>query len=239
VPFFVAAGLCGLNAVTAWWRLPETHRHHGVVPPARSSLRTTLAAFTRGDEISRLLVVSLLGGLAFAGFEATFSLVGDQRVGMSEAAAGAVFALAGLVIAVVQGGLVHVVLTAWGERRTLRMGLVLFAVAFALLSPVRGWGLLVAGIVVLVMGQGLLSPSISSALAASADPARRGTTFGLSQSTGALSRLVGPIVATWLFDVRGSGAPYVWGCALSVLALAATGLLRTSVTRDEPVIAAP
>ena len=218
LPFFIAAGLCGLNALTAWWRLPETHS--GAAPPdaaapvSRGAVRTTLAALGRGDEISRLLAVSLLAGLGFAGFEATFSLVGDVRVGMTEAAAGAVFALAGVVIAVVQGGLVHLVLDAWGERRTLRFGLVLFAVAFALLAPAQGWGLLLAGIVVLVMGQGVLSPSISSSLASAADPTQRGSTFGLNQSAAALARLVGPIVATWLFDVRGSGAPYVFGCAL-------------------------
>jgi MFS family permease len=157
---------------------------------------------------------------------------------MSEAAAGALFALAGIVIAVVQGGASHVVVTAWGERRTLQAGLLLFAVAFALLVPVGGWGLLVAGILVLVMGQGLISPSVSTGLAAVADPDRRGSTFGLSQSTGALSRLIGPIVATWLFDARGSGAPYVWGLVLSLAALAATGLLRSGRPRDEPIVTA-
>jgi DHA1 family tetracycline resistance protein-like MFS transporter len=247
LPFFIAAGLCGLNALTAWWRLPETYpsgrdeaRRLQVAaePATRGAVRSTLAALGRGDEISRLLAVSLLAGLGFAGFEATFSLVGDARVGMTAATAGAVFALAGVVIAIVQGGLVDIVLNAWGERRTLRVGLVLFAVAFALLAPMRGWGLLLAGIIVLVMGQGLLSPSISSSLASSADPAQRGSTFGLNQSAAALARLVGPIVATWLFDVRGSGAPYVWGCALALIALAVSSLIRAPAGQDHSIITA-
>lgn len=243
LPFFIAAGLCGLNAVTAWWRLPETRAAapavgHDGVPASRGAVRTTLAALGRGDDISRLLAVSLLAGLGFAGFEATFSLVGDVRVGMTEAAAGAVFAIAGVVIAVVQGGLVHVVLNAWGERRTLRVGLAVVAVAFALLAPTRGWGLLIAGIMVLVVGQGLLSPSISSSLASAADPTQRGAMFGLNQSASALSRLIGPIVATWLFELRGSGAPYVWGCALALVALVVSGLLRASAGRDHPIITA-
>jgi len=84
----------------------------------------------------------------------------------------------------------------------------------------------------------LLSPSISSSLASAADPAQRGAMFGLNQSAAALSRLVGPIVATWLFDLRGSGAPYVWGCALALVALVVTGLLRASAGRDHPIITA-
>ena len=165
----------GLTRLTAWWRLPETHRHTpgSRRTGARGAVRPTLGALSRGDEISRLLAVSLLGGLGFAGFEATFSLVGDLRVGMSEATAGAVFALAGVVIAVVQGGLVHVVLDAWGERRTLRVGPRAVRGGFRPSVARRGGGVCcLAGIVVLVVGQGLLSPSISSALAAAVDPAQ-------------------------------------------------------------------
>ena len=170
-------------------------------------MRTTLAALGRGDEISRLLAVSLLAGLGFAGFEATFSLVGDARVGMTEAAAG-VFALAGVVIAVVQGGLVHLVLERVGRAPDAqdRVGALRCGVRPPRARP-RDGGCFIAGIIVLVMGQGVLSPSISSSLASAADPDRHGSAFGLNQSAAALARLVGPIVATWLFDVRGSGAP--------------------------------
>ena len=225
-PFFVAAALCGLNAATAWWRLPETNVARRSAAVRGAALRDTFAALTRWDQVSRLLVVSLLGGLAFAGFEATFSLVGDRRVEMTAAQAGAVFAGLGLVLAVVQGGLVPRILPVWGERRTMRLALALSTTAFALLVPAAGWALLVGGVMVLVVGQGLLSPSISSSLAALADPAARGATFGLNQSTGALARLVGPVAAGWLFEMAGTGAPFVWGLVLSAAALVATLALR-------------
>ena len=239
VPFFVAAALCGANAVTAWWRLCETNTERRAAPARRAPLRTTLAALTRWDQLSRLLVVSLLGGLAFASFEATFSLVGDRRVGMTPASAGIVFALLGLVLAVVQGLAVPRVLRRCGERRTLRLALALSCSAFALLAPAGGWPPLVAGVVVLVVGQGLLSPAISSSLAALAEPAARGATFGLNQSTGALSRLVGPVAAAWLFEVAGSGAPFVWGLVLTAAALLATtavGSPMVTATSQQPLV---
>jgi MFS family permease len=83
------------------------------------------------------------------------------------------------------------------------------------------------GTLVLVVGQGLVSPSVSSGLAAMADPTRRGATFGLNQSTGALARLVGPVVAAWLFDSSGTGAPFVWCLVIAVLAMLATSAVRT------------
>jgi DHA1 family tetracycline resistance protein-like MFS transporter len=239
LPFFVAAGLCGVNALTAWWRLPETNPTGTSVAPRRSSLRDTLVALTRWDEVARLLVVALLAGLGFSGFEATFSLVGDHRVGMSEAAAGGVFAILGIVLALVQGGMVHTVLVRWGERRTLQVALAFLAVAFAILVPDRGWTLLIVGMIVLVIGQGLISPSISSALAGAVDPGSRGAAFGLNQSTSALARLIGPVVAAWLFQVRGSGAPFVWGLVLAVIGFAATGAVRGAAAAPERATITP
>jgi multidrug resistance protein len=238
LPFFVAGALCGINALTAWWRLPETNPHGKSVAPKRSSIRETVAALTRWDDVARLLLVALLAGLAFSGFEATFALTGDARVGMTEATAGLVFAVLGIVLAVVQGGMVHTVLTRWGERSVLRVALALLAVGAALLIPNGGWALLVLGTLVLVVGQGLVSPSVSSGLAATADPARRGATFGLNQSTGALARLVGPVVAAWLFDSSGTGAPFVWCLVIAVLAMLATSAVRTPapVEAKTPVV---
>ena len=136
----------GSTPLTAWWRLPETHA--ASAPAAAgggtggAGLRAhTLAALARGDEISRLLAVSLLGGLGFAGFEATFSLVGDVRVDMTGPRRGRCSPLAGVVIAVVQGGLVPVVLQRLGRAADAAgRASCSFAVAFALLRAGRGVG---------------------------------------------------------------------------------------------------
>ena len=218
IPFFAAAGLCALNAATAWWRLPETAPQPDAARP-RESVRETIALLLRGGQLGRLLLVSLLAGLAFNAFESTFSLVGERRLGMTVTTAGLLFAGLGLVVATTQGAVVPRLVKKLGARPAMRLALGLLIVGCLLLAPSRGWLLLIVGTIVLVVGYSLLSPAISSELAGLADPSRRGATFGLSQSTSALSRLVGPVAATTLLDVGGTGAPYLAGAALGVAAL--------------------
>lgn len=226
VPFFAAAGLCSLNALTAWWRLPETAPAPDASRP-RDSIGETLRLLWRGGQLGRLLLVSLLAGLAFNAFESTFSLVGERRLGMTVTTAGLLFAGLGIVVATTQGVVVPRLVKQLGSRRAMRLSLVLLVVGCLLLMPSRGWALLIVGTVILVIGYSLLSPAISSELAGLADPSRRGATFGLSQSTSALSRLIGPVAATTLLDLRGTGAPYLAGAVLGVAALLVVLVLVT------------
>ncbi|MDH4146431.1 MAG: MFS transporter [Acidimicrobiia bacterium] len=242
LPFFCAAALTGLNALSAWWRLPETRPRADRGPsvaagyasaapapaPAPAPARGAVAGFGSlwallrgGGSLARLFGVTMLGGVAFSGFEATFSLLGRRRVGLTEASAGLVFAGVGIVLGVVQGMLVKRATGRFGAARTAQIGLVANVVAFGALVPAAGWAVLAPAIVGLTVGQGLLSPALSTSIAALAPEARRGEVFGAQQSVAAASRIVGPLAGLALFDVA-TGLPYVAG---AILAAVAFGLL--------------
>jgi MFS family permease len=72
----------------------------------------------------------------------------------------------------------------------------------------------------LCAGQGLVTPTLSSAVGGRAHADRRGSAYGLQQSAGGLARVVGPALAGLLFQDAGAAAPYVFGAALVVAALA-------------------
>jgi MFS family permease len=74
-------------------------------------------------------------------------------------------------------------------------------------------------LVLLVVGQGLASPTLSALVAGRSAQDRRGMTLGLQQSAGGLARSVGPVLAGVLFG-RSVPAPYLAGAALVVVALA-------------------
>jgi DHA1 family tetracycline resistance protein-like MFS transporter len=128
------------------------------------------------------------------------------------------------VLVGVQGGLVHPVTSRLGERGTLRFGLVSNAAGLALLAVDLGWPGLVVALFLLTVGQGLLTPTLSSAVSGRAGR-ERGQWLGWQQSAGGLARVVGPVVAGSLFEFTGVGAPYVLGAILAVVAL---GLLPRS-----------
>jgi len=168
--------------------------------------------------IVRLIMVSFVGMVAFSGFEATFALLTDARFGLKLSGTGAVFTVIGLALVAVQVGLVGRVNDRLGESNTLRSGLVCNAVGLALLAVDGGWLTLVPSLMFLVVGQGLITPTLSSAVAGRAGRAR-GSWLGWQQSAGGLARVIGPILAGVIFQQIGVGAPYVVGAVLALVAL--------------------
>lgn len=236
VPFYIAAAISFVNAVVAIKRLPETSsidRHRdtpaedgeaiaaapaldgpGIVEPAHLEPRPAADA----RPIIRLIVVAFVGMIAFSGFESTFALLGQARFGFTLAATGAVFAAIGLALVAVQVGLVGRVNGALGEAHTLRVGLAANLVGLCVLAIDGGWTTLVIALLLLVVGQGLLTPTLSSAVAGRAG-SQRGEWLGWQQSAGGLARVLGPIAAGVLFEHVGMGAPYLFGAALALVAL--------------------
>lgn len=168
----------------------------------------------------RLLLVAFVALFAFSGFETTFSLLMKDRFALSLSATGAVFTAIGLALVLVQGGLIHPVHQWLGERRTLRGGLALNAVGLCLLAADGRWFTLVPALVLLVLGQGLVSPTMSSAVAGQGSADERGRLLGFQQSAGALARALGPAVAGVLYDRVAVPAPYLVGAALVAVAAA-------------------
>jgi multidrug resistance protein len=198
----------------------------GIVEPAHLATPSGAAELAAADgagvdrnAIVRLIILAFVAMTAFAGFEATFSLLAQERFGLALASTSAVFAAIGIVLVAVQGGLVHPVTTRLGERGTLRFGLVANALGLGLLAISLGWPGLIVSLLLLTVGQGLLTPTLSSAVAGRAGR-QRGTWLGWQQSAGGLARVIGPIVAGSLFEFTGVGAPYVLGAVLALVALA-------------------
>jgi multidrug resistance protein len=228
LPFFIAAAIAALNALAAVRRLPETH------PRVRATTESVSERAPDGDapkgdrkvrdaralsDLRRLLLATFVSLVAFSGFEATFSLLTEARFDLSESATYGVFFLIGMGLVFVQGGLIHPVVARLGETTTVRAGLVCNAVGLALVAVDDGWTTLTLALVLLVLGQGLASPTLSALVAGRSAQDRRGMTLGFQQSVGGLARSVGPAVAGLLFG-RSIPAPYLAGAALVVIALA-------------------
>jgi len=231
VPFYVAAVLAGVNALIAARRLPETHPK-GSRAPAGPWSRNPLTALAGGRGVGTFIAVAFGALVAFSAFEATFALFGQRRLGLGVGSTAAVFAGIGLVIVIVQGGLVHPVVSRLGEVSTLRTGLLIDTFGLLLLAFVRSWLVLVPALLALTVGQGLVQTTMSSTLAGRADPSRRGEVLGAQQSAGGLARVIGPLLGGVLFQQIGPGAPYIAGAALmaAVLLLLQAGLRTAQPT---------
>jgi multidrug resistance protein len=215
VPFYVAGVFALCNAVAAFIRLPETNQNIGKVRNV-----TEVVSRRRGFAWNRFTMTALLSGTAFAGFEATFSLFGERRFQLTEGSAAAVFLVVGVMLVIVQGGLIGPLTKAFGSERLLGAGFATLIAGFIILSIAEVWVLLFLALALLSLGQGLVTPSLTSVVADSVLPERRGEVLGVQQSAGALSRIIGPAIAGLLFDHAGVAWPYVVAAVLTGAALA-------------------
>ncbi len=224
VPFFVAAAIAATNAMVAARRLPETHQPRAVRHPPAAPL------VDRG--VVALLGVTFCALTAFSAFEATLAIFGRHHLGFTLGSSAATFAVVGVVIVVVQAGLVHPIVTWLGEPMTLIGGLALDGIGLVLLAGARSWALAAPALLALTVGQGLVQTTMSSVLAGRADPRRRGQLLGAQQSAGGLARVAGPVLGGALLGSDASGLPYAMGTGLFLLAiLLVVGLVDTGGRR--------
>lgn len=213
VPFLLAAALAAVNAVVAARRLPETHPGVG-----RASRPLVERVPWRREGVLALVLVSFVALSAFSAFEATFALFAEHRLGLRLASIGGVFAAVGLLLVVVQVRLVGPAVARLGESGVVRAGLVVNGVGLVLVAAAHSWLLLAPALVLLVVGQGLVTPTMASLVAGKVGAGQRGGVLGVQQAAGGLARVVGPLAGGVLFEHVGVPAPYLAGAALMLLA---------------------
>jgi predicted MFS family arabinose efflux permease len=222
-PGYAAAALASANGVAAFFILPEPKAR---VSSARRAHFAALLDELRRPGIRRLIVIYLLAVLAFSGMEATFALIAAHRFGLDQRHVSYVFAFIGVVVTVVQGGLIGPLTRRFGEQALLVAGFILQAVGLAAV-PYAGniFGLLGACLP-LAFGSGLSTPALSSLLSRSARDEDQGGTLGIGQSAAALGRIGGPISATNAYDHVWYAAPYIGGAVIMLVTAAIGSTLR-------------
>jgi DHA1 family tetracycline resistance protein-like MFS transporter len=223
---FAAAGLAALNLVFAFFRLPETRTAEKRVRPHSRFDWSSFADTLHHPSIGRLLAATFLSTLAFVAMEATFALLGQARFGLDTGRLGLVFTYVGVVMVIVQGGLVGRLAPRFGERALATAGALIMAASLGALPFVPSFGIALGVLAALAVGQGLTTPMLSTLLSRATDADEQGGTLGLGQSLAAAARAVGPIGAGWLYD-RAMGAPYAAAAAVMVVAAILVGTVRT------------
>lgn len=226
LPFFVAAGLAALNWVIAYRRLPESRRPGaGEAPaPRLATLRRALGS----RELAPLVWLSFIATFAFVGMESTFALFGERRFDYGAVQMGLLFTYIGVLAAFGQGVLVGRMVSRWGESRVLVAGLIGTAAGLAVTSVAHELWVLLVGLMFLSVASGLVFATTTALISLAAHEREQGVVLGLNASVGSAARIVGPVVATLLFQHAGVAVPLVVGAVLFALCAAAAIRVRTS-----------
>lgn len=225
VPFYLAGSVALANAVAAAVRLPETKATAAAPGDRRSGALTV----PKSKVQLRFALMALIASLGFSGFEATFSLFGERRFGLTESSTALVFLAVGVALVAVQGLAIGPLTRHLGSWKLLLGGLLTTAAGLSLLSTATVIPVLLVAVVIIAFGQGVSSPSVTSIVTELVPPERRGEALGYQQSAGALGRITGPVIAGAIFDGLNEGAPYLISAALFVAAFFLVRTVRPSV----------
>jgi multidrug resistance protein len=226
---YAAAALSGLNFLLALTWLPESLPRE---VRERSQARPWVdpGGFRRmwsNPPLRGLMLLFFLVMFCFSLFEATLALYCHRQFGFDEHRTSLLFVYVGVVLAIVQGGLLGRLLRAFGERRLIVGGIALMAVGLTALPLYPSVALMMASLLILAVGSGVHNPSVTGLLSQLADEDSQGSTIGVSRSFGALARIFGPVTGTFIFGRAGAAWPFLTAGALMLVALViAWDLLR-------------
>ncbi len=223
-PGLTAAGICLAGGIVAAILLKES-----LPPQARSSgtnanrwsLRDGLKQAASPGQLRSTLITYLLLTAAFATLQPTLSLLAGERFGMDARGVGYLFALLGVVSVIVQGGLVRRLVPRIGEKRLLMLSVAPFALGLIILGAGQTIAMVQIGVCLIGAGYGGAIPCALALLSRAGSEAQQGAVLGIGQSVGSVGRILGPLLAGALFDVK-MALPYLAGAVLVCLAGAAS-----------------
>ena len=236
MPSFAAAALSAGNLLLAFAVLPEPRRRRvSTGASAGSRLRRLYDAVTSPD-IGSLVVAFFVASFAFSAFESQFIFLTNDRLGYGTAANAVLLTYIGVLIAVIQGGLIGPLTDRFGEYRLalsgaaiqlLTLALVPFSLSWSFvpsLGPVDSGGVALALISTpLAFGHAVMNVSLNALVSLSASEDEQGGVFGLTQSAGSLARTFGPALAGLLYVAVAYWSPFVVAGVLFVPVLVLLG----------------
>ncbi len=231
LPFWVAAGVALINALLVALFLPETRKTERARDRKSQEGFNILFSGWRNvfqrPVVLRLIAVNLLFTLAFTAMESIFALFTQHRFGWGAAENGYVFTFVGVIVIIMQGGLVGQLVKRWSEQNVLLAGLVLLATGLFVLALSTRLSWLLVGLGILSVGDGAVTPTISTLLSFASTAQTQGETLGFSQGMTGLGRSVAPLIATSAFALSGPATPFLGS---GILMLLAVMLALTSVS---------
>ncbi len=226
-PGYIAAGLSLVALLLAFKKLPESRTETSEAAGHKifdvQGLKQALAI----PSIGLILVSVFVCIFSFANFETTLSLLikGSSKhldhspFQFSYSQICGTYAFIGIMLSLVQGGIVRRMAGKRSDASLAMTGAVLEIIGFAIMIAAiekTSSGLLFLALGIVVTGFSFMQPSLNAMLSRRSDPARQGTIMGVGQSVSSLARIAGSGIGIPLLTLQ-LNMPYYVAVALMLL----------------------
>jgi len=221
MPALVSLVLTMINLIWVYRRFEETlpESKRGVPNPERRGLAVFRIYQCPEPATRRTNFVYLIYMLAFSGMEFTLTFLAVERFAFTPAQNGGMFVFIGLILVLVQGGIVRRLATPVGEKPLALAGLACGVAAFLVIALGQGYGLFFGGLALMAFSIGLASPTLSALVSLYSNESDQGANLGIFRSAGSLARAIGPLVAAFVYFIYGSQSAYLFGAVVVVVPL--------------------
>lgn len=220
-PLFLAAGLTIINMVYGYFVLPETlSKKNRMSDFSLHHLNpfTQIAYIFQNNLLKILMIVGGFYYLAFSMMSGIASVFFKDTFNWSPTNIGLYFLVLGIGDMFTQGYLSGKLMNKFGVIKLVLAGFVITAIAFAINSFLAIFPIVLFAwlyIVIYALGSGMFEPAFGGLISGAASPQEQGRIQGASQSVQSIFRIIGPLLAAFLYGFSHS-LPWVGAVLLSV-----------------------
>ena len=226
MPFYAAAALTLVNWLYGYFVLPESLPLEKRRPFdwKRANPLGSLMQLRKYPAISGLVVSLTLVFIGAHAVQSTWSYYGIGKLHWDETMVGYSLAFVGFMIALVQGGLIRLVIPKLGQEKSLYVGLFLYSLGMVLFAFASTTWMMFVFTFVYCLG-GIAGPSIQGIISSHVPANEQGELQGALTSLMSATSIIGPLLMTNLFarftrpgaPVHFPGAPFMMGAILFLI----------------------
>ena len=228
IPFLISAGLALINWLYGYFILPESllPENRRAFDWKRANPVGSLLRIKKYPALAGLLTALFLLYIAAHAVQSSWTYYTMEKFNWNEAWVGYSLGFVGIIIGVVQGGLIRIIIPKIGQEKAVYYGLILYLIGFVLFAfATQGWMMFVF---MLPYGlAGIFGPAMQGIISNNVEANGQGEIQGVTAGLMSAAAIIGPLLMTNLFayftnkshSVYFPGAPFLLAAVLTVLAI--------------------
>jgi len=240
VPFFVSAGICFTNFIYGYFIVPESlsKDHRRPFDWKRANPLGTLIQLNKYPVVGGLIASIVLVYLAAHAVQSTWVFFTMDQFAWTKSQVGYSLGAVGLLVAIVQGGLIRVINPRLGQKNSVYVGLSLYTIGMVLFAFANQSWMMYAILIPYCLG-GIAGPAIQSIISNQVPANEQGELQGGLTSLMSVTSIFGPLIMTNLFSFFSAkdatiyfpGAPFLAGAILIFISTVLA--IRSLAVHDE------
>jgi DHA1 family tetracycline resistance protein-like MFS transporter len=201
IPFFAAAALSMINWLYGYFILPESlsKDHRRKFEWKRANPVGSLMHLKKYPVVYGLVGSLVCIYVAAHAVQSTWTYFTMEQFKWTEAMVGISLGVVGFLIAVVQGGLIRIIIPKIGQKRSVYLGLMLYCLGFLLFAFASESWMMFAILIPYCLG-GIAGPALQGIISSQVPANQQGELQGALTSLMSVTSIIGPPLMTNLFS---------------------------------------